>query len=333
MNKFPLLTGKKNYFEGWYFKHQNGQKIAAFIPGICKEKNGKSYAFIQLLFNHKSYWFNYALTDCEINRKKFYIRIGKNIFSKKGIYLDIKNDEISLKGKLLYGTFHPIGNTIMGPFRYLPGMECKHEIISMYHNVKGELTLDGEPMIFSGGLGYIEKDWGFSFPSSYTWLHCNQFDTDKCSIMVSVADIPYHGINFKGCICAISYNEKNYRLATYLGVKILVNNKQRIYLKQGKYLLKIMVYNDSLKADRKKSELKKTDFQNENSINEEAAGTTKVPASNTTFSHKLLAPDMGAMKREIAESHLCYARFLLYEKKQIIFDLTSKEVSMEFVEE
>jgi tocopherol cyclase len=310
MNKYSFIPHKKNYFEGWYFKHQNGKKIAAFIPGICKDEDGKSYAFIQLLFNHKSYNINYALTDCKIDKKKFSIRIGKNIFSRKGVHLDIENDEIIIKGTLLYGQFQPIGYSIMGPFRYLPGMECKHEIISMYHNVKGELLLDGELMTFAGGLGYIEKDWGNSFPKSYTWLHCNQFEGDeKGSLIVSIAAIPYHGIKFKGCICAISYNGQIYRLATYLGVKILVSNEHRIYLKQGKYLLKILMNSNAKKN------------VSENNL-----------YTDNSFSHELYAPDMGKMSRAIMENHMCYARFLFYENNRIIFDLTSKEVSMEYVE-
>jgi tocopherol cyclase len=32
---------------------------------------------------------------------------------------------------------------------------------------------------FTEGTGYIEKDWGTSFPESWIWLHCNTFKTRK----------------------------------------------------------------------------------------------------------------------------------------------------------
>lgn len=105
----------------------------------------------------------------------------------------------------------------MGLFRLLPRMECNHEIISMYHGVQGSLILNGKTLTFDDGIGYIEKDWGHSFPKSYVWLQCNSFMKEKCSIIVSVAEIPYLGMNFKGCICAIHYKGIEYRLVTYLG--------------------------------------------------------------------------------------------------------------------
>ena len=77
----------------------------------------------------------------------------------------------------------------MGPFKYFP-MECRHGIISMRHTLEGRLKLNGKEIDFTNGLGYIEKDSGRSFPSSYVWVQANDFD-EPCSIMASVADIPF----------------------------------------------------------------------------------------------------------------------------------------------
>lgn len=51
----------------------------------------------------------------------------------------------------------------MGYFSYLPFMECYHDIISMNHNLKGALTVDTKGYDFTGGKGYIEKDWEYYF--------------------------------------------------------------------------------------------------------------------------------------------------------------------------
>ena len=51
----------------------------------------------------------------------------------------------------------------MGPFSFVPLMECYHGILSMNHSLKGTLSFQGENLLFTGGKGYIEKDWGHSF--------------------------------------------------------------------------------------------------------------------------------------------------------------------------
>jgi tocopherol cyclase len=300
---------RKCFFEGWYFKQQAGNLIIAFIPSFNTDANGKSHAFIQIIMNERSYAIPFPIKEFSIDRKKLIIRIGNNIFSKNGIQVDIKTKEIHIKGRLKYEKLIPIRYTIMGYFKYFPGMECKHEIISMAHIVKGNLICNGKKYSFNPGIGYIEKDMGYSFPKSYLWIQCNHFPESKCSIFVSIADIPYHGIQFKGCICAIWYKGREYRLATYLGVKIIKGSKEEIYLKQGRYLFKIDFY------DTKTSRFKETD--------------TKV---SQEFAHELFAPVQGDMSRTIKEQHLITARFKLYSKDELIFDLTSREVSFEYVE-
>ncbi|MEZ4893124.1 MAG: tocopherol cyclase family protein [Saprospiraceae bacterium] len=37
------------------------------------------------------------------------------------------------------------------------------------------LTINGEELDFTGGKGYMEKDWGRSFPSAYFWMQTNHF--------------------------------------------------------------------------------------------------------------------------------------------------------------
>ncbi|MGB8455780.1 MAG: tocopherol cyclase family protein [Anaerocolumna sp.] len=309
MNNLINKMRRKCFFEGWYFKQQAGNRIICFIPGINTDSNGNSHAFIQIIMKDNSYAIPFPINDFRIDRGKMIIRIGNNIFSRRGIQVDINTTEINIKGILQYGKTVPLRYTIMGYFKYFPWMECKHEIISMEHKVKGTLICNGIKFTFHKGTGYIEKDMGYSFPKSYLWIQCNHFLGERCSIFVSVADIPYHGIFFKGCICAIVYKGKEYRLATYLGVKILKSSKSGLCLKQGNYLFKIH-------------------------INE--SGSTRFRVADTKrsqeFSQKLFAPVMGDMSRTIKEQHLTTARFLLYHKRELIFDLASREVSFEYEE-
>ena len=60
---------------------------------------------------------------------------------------------LSLHGALQCGPFTPLKSDIMGPFRFLPGMECSHGVISMGHTLEGTLTLNGAVLDFAGGTG------------------------------------------------------------------------------------------------------------------------------------------------------------------------------------
>ena len=76
------------------------------------------------------------------------------------------------------------------------------------------------PALFSNGSGYIETDRGHSFPRKYLWTQC-LWDGPKCgSLMLAIATIPLPVGGFTGCICSIFYGVREYRLATYRGVKI-----------------------------------------------------------------------------------------------------------------
>ena len=56
--------------------------------------------------------------------------------------------------------------------------------------------------------------------------------------MFSLAHIPFAGTSFTGCICALMYRGKEYRFATYRGVKVR-RFGNRLRLRQGKFLLDI----------------------------------------------------------------------------------------------
>ncbi|MDF2804212.1 MAG: hypothetical protein K0S61_4117 [Anaerocolumna sp.] len=299
----------KRYFEGWYFKHQIGNQVIAFIPGINLGADGKKKGFIQIISNENSYYIDFPYERCKFNRKKCYVKIGANVFSKKGIKVNLHTPDIQITGKIKYGSLERIKYCIMGYYRYLPFMECKHEVISMKHSLKGYLNIFDNRLKLTEGRGYIEKDWGHSFPSQYTWLQCNRFKGEDASFMLSIAKIPYLGFEFLGCICVIHYKGKEYRFTTYLGVKIKCATKTEIYLKQGKY--KLIIFLDQEKSNE------------ENDVKS---------SEKRKFGYQLNAPAFGEMNRPIKEDHLCECRFILLMEHSKVFDLKSKDVSVEFVE-
>ena len=80
--------------------------------------------------------------------------------------------------------------------------------------------MDGELVDFTGGRGYIEKDWGQSFPEAYIWFQTNHFDSPATCLTASVAIIPSFGTTFPGFIVGLWLGGRLYRFATYTGTKL-----------------------------------------------------------------------------------------------------------------
>ena len=256
------------FFKGYYFKHQTKNRTIAFIVG----KSSGCGEFIQVITDDNAYYF------------KGY---GNCIFTKKGAIIDIGG----IQGRIRYEKLTPLRYDIMGPFKpFEPLMECSHTVVSMRHSLRGRVSINGEIIDLNGGVGYIEGDCGRSFPKSYLWLQCN-FESN-CSVSLSVADIPFIGWQFRGCICVIHYQGKEYRLATYLGVKILHCDSKQVILRQGKYLL--------------------------------------IADISPTCGRRLAAPRNGKMNRAIRECIACPMRIRLYEGGWLVFDKSSCRGSFEF---
>jgi len=100
-------------------------------------------------------------------------------------------------------------------------MECYHGLVSLDHELSGELDL-GAPVEFTGGRGYIEKDWGTSFPSAYVWMQSNHFDAPGVSLMASVARIPWRGASFTGFLATLLLDGEILPFATWSGARLEV---------------------------------------------------------------------------------------------------------------
>lgn len=222
---------KKFYFEGWYNKIVNAtaDRIYAIIPTIAlNKKEQTSHAFIQYLdgINATAEYFRFPLEDFEnLSNKKYEIQLGKNYFSLDRIHLDIDQADHTIEGDLEYIDPIPwpkkfLQPGVMGWFSYMPFMETYHGMVSMNHELRGTLTINGEDINFDKGKGYIEKDWGKSFPSAWIWTQSNHFSNPKLSFMFSIAKVPFLGMNFNGFLSALWYGGDFYKFATYTRAKI-----------------------------------------------------------------------------------------------------------------
>lgn len=224
---FQGSLSKKNYFEGWYLKNvsKDLESVISFIPGISLSK--RSHAFIQVIDGTTGWteYFEFDKDDFKPSKDRFHVRIGENRFSLEGLYVNLEKKDIRIKGELKFQetSLFPkrfLSPGIMGWYTFVPRMECYHGVVSMDHELVGSISFKEKNINMNGGKGYIEKDWGTSFPESWIWLQCNNFDDPSISMMLSIAKIPWMGSSFTGFLSFIKIGEKVHRFATYTGAKV-----------------------------------------------------------------------------------------------------------------
>lgn len=218
-------AAKPPFFEGWYFKlvDEAEKYRLAIIPAIFKSNNSEqSHAFIQVLdgVTGDTQYVKFPTSKFLAAKKHFTVSIGQNYFTENRIALSLNQQDFQLSGTVLLGDQVPwpatVGSPgIMGLFGYLPNMECNHGIVSMTHNLMGHMILNGEKIDFNGGKGYIEKDWGKSFPAGYVWMQSNHFNDPFASFIGSIAIIPWGRSAFPGLIAGLWLEGKLHKFATY----------------------------------------------------------------------------------------------------------------------
>jgi tocopherol cyclase len=227
---------KKNYFEGWYFKHVSHDldNVWSFIPGISLNAND-SHCFIQVIngITGETQYITYPMDKFRWDNKTLFLKVGDSVFTDKYIDLKIENEILKVSGRLDYSNTVPYPKTlfspgIMGWYSFIPFMECKHGIVSVNHQLSGNISINGEPVNFNGGKGYIEKDWGTSFPEAWLWIQANNFKDADCSFTFSVAKIPWLGKFFIGFIAFLYVNKQFYIFSTYNNSAITeINHSER----------------------------------------------------------------------------------------------------------
>lgn len=289
---------RRKYFEGWYYKivDEKEENIYAIIPGIAFDNKGRGHSFIQLLNgkDNTSKYYSFPINSFFANPKQLNISIESNNFALSSITLSLPElrGTLYFKDMILWPSrWYSPG--IMGPFSFLPFLQCYHAIISLSHEIFGELIIKDKKVVFDKGRGYIEKDWGSSFPTGYIWLQANHFLEKRSSLVFSIANIPFLGTEFVGFICALYLKGKLLVFSTYNGSTVdklqLENNHIIIEIVSRKYKLEI-------KGERS-----------------ESGGT-------------LVAPREGAMKENIKEVLGCKIEVTLREKtsNKIVFNEISK---------
>lgn len=275
-----------HYFYGWYLKCQSDTQTLAVIPAVHSAGNKRTCS-IQVITDRDAWTVTY--NGDSFRRAKGNIIIGKNRFGKKGVFLAIHTPELTIRGKLDFGPLFPLKYDIMGPFALVPFMECRHSVWSMRHSVRGTVYINGQKYSFQNAWGYWEGDRGRSFPKEYIWTQC-------CfrggAVMLSVADIPMAGIHFTGIIGVVLWQGKEYRIATYLGARVVKIKDETVRVIQGSLELDVRLLEESKRP--------------------------------------LKAPAKGNMVRTIHESASCRAFYRFRKRGCTLFAVETDRASFEF---
>ena len=213
---------KKNRFFGKYYKFIN-KDLFSFAIIVSTANEGD---MLQVITPDKSYYIDDPKS----------VEVVDNT-----IAFNINQEDLILNGKITLGELHPLKKKVMGPFTCLP-MECRHEIYSMWHTLRGTLLINGKEVSFNKGRGYIEGDSGTNFPKRYVWYNSV---TEDITATFALASIPLFGfIHFTGILCFIKTKEKEYYLCTYNGAKLKKISDDGIVIKKGKYSFVLNIKNE-----------------------------------------------------------------------------------------
>ena len=218
------------FFEGWYFKlvSPGGARRVSVIPGIyIGAREADSHSFVQVIdgLQGGSRYISFPAADFRFVPGEMDVTVAGNHFTREGIYLDLRQGDFRLAGELAFSGLHPwpvtpLSPGVMGWFAWVPGMECYHGIVSMDHQISGQLVMTGEQMDFSGGRGYMEKDWGRAMPRAWIWMQCNHFSREGVSLSFSIARIPWGGRAFTGFLGGLLLDGQLHRFTTYTGARV-----------------------------------------------------------------------------------------------------------------
>ena len=215
---------KRNFFEGWYFKISDPteQYVLAVIPGIFLGKGaGDSHSFIQLVHGSEAYfrYLSFPVESFKAQKDTFAIAVENNTFSLKQMSLNIEDQSFTVRGDLSFHNILTWPDTFLNPgsmgfYNYIPRMQCYSQVCALNMELEGKLVINNNKIDFSGGRGYVEKNWGSAFPYSWIWIQSNNFTSTPASLSCSLGHIPFLFGSFRGFLIGLAVEQQFYSFTT-----------------------------------------------------------------------------------------------------------------------
>ena len=244
---------RRDYFEGYYVKvvDARARRALAVIPGLSYDAQGRGHAFVQVLDGvagtaeyHRFGVEEFGVGDLPVEarraraagaadsprpqsfaRAEFGLHVGGSWFCESGCHVEVPGLTLSLGFRQnTPWPWRPWSPGAMGPFSFAPGMQCRHGVVSLWHRAEGRVASGGETREFAG-VGYVEKDWGRSFPRGWVWLQTSHLDgvVGPSCIMVSAGRVPWVTGAFAGFIAAVLWEGRLEVFATFNGAEMTLD--------------------------------------------------------------------------------------------------------------
>jgi len=305
-----------NYFEGWYFKMvtEDEKHSLVVIVGIFfgnTSDSPKSHSFIMTIVDsHTTSKYNFGVDQFVASHNSLFVRVGENSFSDEGLTLNLvpkpgDDAKTTFKGQLQFKDMVQwpvtlVAPGVMGWYSYVPTLECWHGVVSMHHKIKGTVTINQTEVLFDSGKGYIEKDWGYTFPQTWIWFQTNHFSSSpETSIFLSIGSVPWKSYSFPGFLVGFWHNNKLHMMTTWSGANFNIT---------------------SFSGTTAKFVVSNTEFELSISIYDTSDGVV------------LYGPRNGEMIPFVRESVTCHAEVKFSRiTKEVLFEDTGNNAGCEFV--
>ncbi len=234
------LNKEAPFFQSWYFKlvTADQEHSYAIIPGVML--GIEPHTSVQVLNGGTghSVYFEYPIQAFRPDVNKFGFSINKkNQFSAERVAFDIAMEHGGLKGQVNFNNLLPGPVTNSADFfRGIP---------SLCHQLDGTLTIDSQPIDFTGGYGTIQTFWGGFYPEASIWIQANRIDPAAACLAVSMELVRTHAALVPGFSAAFRLGDMLYFFAPETGAKVtrLEISADRVFMAitDTQYVLEIAI--------------------------------------------------------------------------------------------
>ncbi|MFM8455296.1 MAG: tocopherol cyclase family protein, partial [Ignavibacteria bacterium] len=110
--------------------------------------------------------------------------------------IEISTNELDINLSLMNNHPIPTFKNSMGYHYYVPTLPCYHSVLNSSHLVSGSIRHNESVYALDEDMGYMEKNWGTSFPENYFWIHAVDPYNPQISLLFSIAEIQWLGKRF-----------------------------------------------------------------------------------------------------------------------------------------
>lgn len=189
--------GRSRYFEGWFQKVYSREYGVSFILiyGYATRNTEERFGFIQIVSpDSEALMLCFPEAELSCDRARHIMWMGSNTLSTDRI--EVHSEDILIRMNLTGN--HPVQSykNSMGYTYFVPGLPCYHSVVNTSHLVSGVVQHRGKEYALDDEMGYLEKNWGSSFPDRYFWLHALDPGDSEVGILFSQAEIRWLGRRF-----------------------------------------------------------------------------------------------------------------------------------------